>query len=1372
MVFSFIDEEPPPTILTNADNKIKYEEPDWYPAPNANQQGRQQQQHHDSRGDNYNTSRGNNSLAGDERDTRMPGNNFQYPRGAGVAMSPRGHPNGGGYQPQSPRQFHPPSPLHQFQQYAVSYATNENAPYLAAIKAVNDSMSANSSKGSITALRGLWKVFDASVCELGGELNESLSNKAIFEACVLQETSQRQGKTVSEYEKKIDAANRRQHYEANLKNTMLRLRGSFADVLLGVKKDIQASIDKRASEMEKDFNKKIASKTKEIDKQIEMSNREADLEIKRLNNELQKAELIVARIQSEMAEEREHVRRAIEQAEKGREEAVLKLSSTLETLHNACASAQTSEKKCRDAEMLLQQAISTQKDLEEAASLENERGGLLQQKLDEEVKIKRNLMNVQQEMEQHLALERERADLLQQEFDMAISTKQEVLRSMQELENHKNEELAGASRMNLQLREQLKHANEAGALLNEKIGRLQPHLNMVTAEKTQLNTALNSCKDQLDKTIEMNGLLNAKVQRLEAQIDEQSVWKDQLDKTIEMNGLLNAKVQRLEAQIDEQSVWKDQLDKTIEMNSLLASKASRLEAQVEDQTLELQAAKLSEADVEASLSETLQLSEDLTARLNALKNEKQVLAEKLQEESREKRQNADSLREATQLVSEFEDPKNCRRFEVLKDVLESERDSLREKLEKSEEEYTADRDKIAEALLGFNEEMTNAETKIKGVLDELEKEKAKVKALTEENENLSNKVDVQKLQLEVDRLKEELETKNTTHEQELGVFQEAIKILQVKLAEGELAMKSANNESDEAKIKDIKQQWLASLGSQKGKYDVIVERKELEVSQLKKALIKERSRLTKLEVVCVKARKDLLRLRDQKKSLEASLQKSIDFIKDLKYQKSMESVDDYSTRPQSSRKHQKNGILAGGVSIEDYDDVCFPIIDAVIDPRHAKMIANGQQLVQNEIKELGGDLEDLLTCIETQLSCGGDEDRTKPRKATKGSAEQFVTSTNSCTFNGDFVEHNTSWTTTPLRPLIKAQLHTSLFNASLSAQWDIIPDLCDQYTSARLASGELSNLNTNNEQALFTDEYLSKIDQFDEENRRNPLLAAVLHVAVDLAAASKAVSLFGDAPTQEMVDNEERKRLQGTRLLSYDNPLTADDFCPYLQMKEMNNLERGAVTDDERRARRKAITKLCRANPLWILLPMNPRTTTEDEDALEGDPPRGTNALHVAVRSRNATLTNLLIKYCKRATEICDGDGCTPLHYAVRPPDELAVYRKAILSQRRSLQTIGVDGLGPMDAGAGGISSGSTLTYYGKIVFKSIHEMSGLGMYRVRRLRRKMNLMQLNTFASHIAANARKRKGCLVDFWEGAKAAKSTARERGPREVRKLQQRL
>jgi len=57
--------------------------------------------------------------------------------------------------------------------------------YVAAIKAMNDVMNNNSHEHSdenvVNALRGLWRVFDASVGELGAELNDSLSNKAIFE---------------------------------------------------------------------------------------------------------------------------------------------------------------------------------------------------------------------------------------------------------------------------------------------------------------------------------------------------------------------------------------------------------------------------------------------------------------------------------------------------------------------------------------------------------------------------------------------------------------------------------------------------------------------------------------------------------------------------------------------------------------------------------------------------------------------------------------------------------------------------------------------------------------------------------------------------------------------------------------------------------------------------------------------------------------------------------------------------------------------------------------------------------------------------------------------------------------------------------------
>ena len=59
---------------------------------------------------------------------------------------------------------------------------------MAAIKAVNESMQSSGQAGSVTVLRGLWKVFDAAMSELGMELNDSLSNKAIFEGkikCVL-----------------------------------------------------------------------------------------------------------------------------------------------------------------------------------------------------------------------------------------------------------------------------------------------------------------------------------------------------------------------------------------------------------------------------------------------------------------------------------------------------------------------------------------------------------------------------------------------------------------------------------------------------------------------------------------------------------------------------------------------------------------------------------------------------------------------------------------------------------------------------------------------------------------------------------------------------------------------------------------------------------------------------------------------------------------------------------------------------------------------------------------------------------------------------------------------------------------------------------
>lgn len=58
----------------------------------------------------------------------------------------------------------------------------ESQSYAAAINAVNNATDNEFSNDDVgKALYGLWRVFDAGIGELGAELNDSLSNKALFE---------------------------------------------------------------------------------------------------------------------------------------------------------------------------------------------------------------------------------------------------------------------------------------------------------------------------------------------------------------------------------------------------------------------------------------------------------------------------------------------------------------------------------------------------------------------------------------------------------------------------------------------------------------------------------------------------------------------------------------------------------------------------------------------------------------------------------------------------------------------------------------------------------------------------------------------------------------------------------------------------------------------------------------------------------------------------------------------------------------------------------------------------------------------------------------------------------------------------------------
>ncbi len=159
-MFSYHDEgamRPPTVVTTMGELKQQHGEPDWCSPPTHQQrEAREQQYNYGMRG-----GVGANSILADERDIRMPthgGGNYHYSGGRGQSLSPRNFP-------QSQNQL----------------SSREAASYMAAIKSVNESMQSSGHAGSVTVLRGLWKVFDASMSELGMELNDSLSNKAIFE---------------------------------------------------------------------------------------------------------------------------------------------------------------------------------------------------------------------------------------------------------------------------------------------------------------------------------------------------------------------------------------------------------------------------------------------------------------------------------------------------------------------------------------------------------------------------------------------------------------------------------------------------------------------------------------------------------------------------------------------------------------------------------------------------------------------------------------------------------------------------------------------------------------------------------------------------------------------------------------------------------------------------------------------------------------------------------------------------------------------------------------------------------------------------------------------------------------------------------------
>lgn len=386
------------------------------------------------------------------------------------------------------------------------------------------------------------------------------------------------------------------------------------------------------------------------------------------------------------------------------------------------------------------------------------------------------------------------------------------------------------------------------------------------------------------------------------------------------------------------------------------------------------------ASCEKTLNEKNELLNEMSEVIEALKQQIEAAerdaAERIKEMELECLENAQTTEKTTaerinqlendarELSNELKNAMNqSKELEVLNDCLETECDSLREKLSKCQEEYSTDRDKIAEALLGFDEEMTNAEAKIKSVLDELEVEKKKSSELSSslsqaENSREALESEVNALRIKCSDLESEcrvrqtqiddLDKKQADHEHELCVYKEAIKMLQEKVddaygADDAVITHARSVLHNDTEAEKLQRQLDYSLKAK----NIIIEQNGEEIGKLKEELAKEKGRLGRLQKLCFNAKHELVKLEDQKSWLETSLRRSISFIKHMK----QTDGDTVSKRP--------------GV---DFDRLCLPMDYHVVSPE-------GKQ----------GELQDFFAYIENQVTC----------KDGKDAQDQLIAASNS-----------------------------------------------------------------------------------------------------------------------------------------------------------------------------------------------------------------------------------------------------------------------------------------------------------------------------------------------------------------------------------------
>lgn len=634
-------------------------------------------------------------------------------------------------------------------------------------------------------LQGVWNAFETVISELGKELQDCLSNKAIFESCIVQEQSIHQGRRMTASEKSEEAEMRKLKYENALNITLNRQKGLFANAISSAQKEIQSTLDRKVAEMEMRFVRQHADMERSYGKQsseredyFSRSKDDFHREIRRLKNECDQADSTVQRLQNDMAIQRQALTQSLHDAEKGREAAVTELKSTLETLKSTCSSAQETEKRLRIAERDLSELQLESDRASEAWSMENERANLLQKTLDAEVETTRILRSAQEEMKQVIGIEQERSDLLQRKLDEESLSKQEISQALQQ-----------AIDENSELREQAEQVSKLQNALSETIKSLR----MSKEELCELSEEFDTCQESLERASEMN--------------------------------------------------------------SMLVSKVSTLESQVEDQLLDLEAARMSEADVEKTV-------DDLTTKLTDTEALLQKSLQQIEEFNEKKHSDQmEALKQATTLNDKLKE---------VNASLGKERDGLKSSLKKLREEYNNERSQIASALEGFDEEMASAEAKLRSAQKELEEEKEKVARL-----ELPLEEATKALEDEVTTLKADAESTRVKFEKEASVYNEAIKMLQkqVDILQGlvDAGCDKCSSRNDGEATSNIKAEVYDS--KLVAELEEILKQRDNQIIDLKEKCFKREESIVALEKLCAKARNDLLNLRSQKRDLEAAVKR-------------------------------------------------------------------------------------------------------------------------------------------------------------------------------------------------------------------------------------------------------------------------------------------------------------------------------------------------------------------------------------------------------------------------------------------------------------------------------------------------------------------